>query len=279
LPAWSGLARCLAGVDRPERGEVRVAGAALRLRSPRAAANAGIVMVPEDRKAQGLVLGRSIAENFALGQRRGADLLGFALPGRLKRQVQSWMVRSDIRPRDPGKAVRQLSGGNQQKVLLSKWLARDPRVFIADEPTRGVDVGAKAAIHQMLADAAASGIGVVLISSELEELMGLSHRIVVFRKGRVVAEFPDPARSGGEGASPGGEGRPATGPGSGLGLEGVDREEVIAAAFGNTAEAATGERVAGERVHAVPAAGEAAAGEAAVGARVAAEPTGGGMAL
>jgi ABC-type sugar transport system ATPase subunit len=209
----SELARCLIGADRMERGVVHVPGKHTdRLRNPRAASDAGVVMVPEDRKGQGLVLGRSVAENFALSSRRGASTLGFALPRRLKDAAREWVVRSDIRPPDPGRIVRQLSGGNQQKVLLSKWLACSPRLFIADEPTRGVDVGAKVAIHQMIADAAASGIGVLLISSELEELMGLAHRIVVFRKGEVVAEF--------DGDSP-------------------EREPIIAAAFGTAPERAS----------------------------------------
>ncbi len=209
----SEFARCLIGADRPDRGSVRIAGStARRLRSPRAASEAGVVMVPEDRKGQGLVLERSVAENLALSSRKGAARLGFALPGWVKDDARRWVERSDIRPRDPGRVVRQLSGGNQQKVLLSKWLACEPRVLIADEPTRGVDVGAKAAIHQMLAEAAASGIGVLLISSELEELIGLAHRIVVFRKGELVAEFDGDT---------------------------TEREPIIAAAFGAAPERAS----------------------------------------
>ena len=188
----SEFARCLIGADRRDRGAVRVGGKpAYRLRSPRAASAAGMVMVPEDRKGQGLVLDRSVAENFALTDRKGPGRFGFALPRWVNNAAREWVVRSDIRPPDPSQMVRLLSGGNQQKVLLSKWLSCNPWVLIADEPTRGVDVGAKAAIHRMIADAAASGIGVLLISSELEELIGLAHRVLVFRKGRVVAEFAE----------------------------------------------------------------------------------------
>ncbi len=209
----SELARCLVGADRLDRGVLRVAGAGARgFRSPRAAGAAGVVMVPEDRKQQGLVLGRSVAENLALSTRKGPFRWGFATKRRMRQDAAEWVERSDVRPRDPGRLVRHLSGGNQQKVLLSKWLACGPRVLIADEPTRGVDVGAKAAIHRMIADAASAGIGVVLISSELEELMGMSHRIVVFRKGEVVAEF-----DGGT----------------------ADRERIIAAAFGARPERAS----------------------------------------
>jgi ribose transport system ATP-binding protein len=209
----SEFARCLAGADRPDRGTVRVLGSPpRRFTSPGAAARAGVVMVPEDRKSQGLVLERSVAENVGLGSALGRGRFGFMGPRALQERARPWLERADVRPPDPRRLVSQLSGGNQQKVLLSKWLAHGPKVFIADEPTRGVDVAAKAAIHQMIADTAASGIGVVLISSELEELMGLSHRIVVFRGGRAVAEFDEGS---------------------------AEREQVIAAAFGNAPERAS----------------------------------------
>lgn len=186
----SELARCLIGADRRDAGEVRVGGVTLPHRAgPRAARNAGLVMVPEDRKLQGLVLGRSIAENLDLNQPRSLGRAGFALPKTLADAAREWIERSNVRPPDPKRLVGQLSGGNQQRVLLSKWLACNPKVLIADEPTRGVDVGAKVAIHTMLADNAARGIGILLISSELEELMGLAHRIVVFRQGSVAAEL------------------------------------------------------------------------------------------
>lgn len=185
----SEFARCLVGAAKPDRGTVRIAGGPpVRPRRPRTAIDAGLVMVPEDRKGQGLVLGRSIAENLALGRRQSSGPLGFALPRRLEAAARDWIRRADIRPPSPRALVGELSGGNQQKVLLSKWLACEPRVLIADEPTRGVDVGAKVAIHAMITEAAAAGVGVLLISSELEELLGLAHRILVFRKGEVVDE-------------------------------------------------------------------------------------------
>jgi rhamnose transport system ATP-binding protein len=209
----SEFARCIAGADRFDRGTLRVLGSpAVRFTGPRSAARAGVVMVPEDRKSQGLVLERSVAENIALGGGLREGRCGFALPGSVEERARPWLEKADVRPRDPRLLVRQLSGGNQQKVLLSKWLAHRPRVLIADEPTRGVDVAAKVAIHQMITEAAASGIGVILISSELEEVMGLAHRIVVLRGGQVVAEF---------------DGRSA------------DREQVIAAAFGSAPERAS----------------------------------------
>ncbi len=185
----SEFARCVVGAARPDRGTVRIAGGPpTRPRHPGRAISAGLVMVPEDRKGQGLVLGRSLAENLALVRPDATGGVGFALPRRLEDAARPWIRRADIRPASPAAVVGELSGGNQQKVLLSKWLAREPQILIADEPTRGVDVGAKVAIHAMITEAAASGIGVLLISSELEELLGLAHRILVFRKGMVVDE-------------------------------------------------------------------------------------------
>jgi rhamnose transport system ATP-binding protein len=208
----SEFARCVIGADRVDRGTLRLSGSRVNINRPGMAADRGVVMVPEDRKGQGLVLGRSVAENFAVGGGLKVGRFGFAMPRSVEREALPWLERSDVRPRDPSRLVSQLSGGNQQKVLLSKWLARKPKLLIADEPTRGVDVAAKAAIHQMITAAAASGIGVLLISSELEELTGLAHRIVVFRKGQVVAEFDDAS---------------------------ADREQIIAAAFGSVPERAS----------------------------------------
>ncbi|MGO9582727.1 MAG: sugar ABC transporter ATP-binding protein [Acidimicrobiales bacterium] len=208
----SEFARCLIGAERCDRGSVRIAdGKPLRPRHPRETIGVGLLMVPEDRKGQGLILGRSVAENLALSKLRGVGHWGFALPRWLEKQAQEWVTRSDIRPRNPSVLVQDLSGGNQQKVLLSKWLACDPKVLIADEPTRGVDVGAKVTIHQMIIEAAATGIGVLLISSEIEELIGLAHRILVFRKGTIVGEFEEATAS---------------------------RERIIAAAFGTAPDRA-----------------------------------------
>lgn len=191
----SEFARCLTGAVRADRGTVRIEGSPpLRPRCTRRTIDAGLVMVPEDRKSQGLILGRSIAENLALVRGRAARD-AFALPSRLEAAASEWVRRADIRPASPAVLVGQLSGGNQQKVLLSKWLGCKPKVLIADEPTRGVDVGAKVGIHTLLTEAAASGIGVLLISSDLEELTGLAHRVLVFRKGAIVGEFDgDPAQ-------------------------------------------------------------------------------------
>jgi len=184
------FARCLVGADRCDGGTVAIGGSRqFRPRHPSETMALGLAMVPEDRKGQGLVLGRSVADNLALCRLGDVGRWGISLPRQLEREANVWITRADIRPPRADLAVGTLSGGNQQKVLLSKWLAVKPKVLIADEPTRGVDVGAKQAIHEVLLEAAASGIGILLISSELEELTRLAHRVIVFRKGEVVAEF------------------------------------------------------------------------------------------
>ena len=186
----SEFARCLTGADVCDRGTVQIAGGQpFRPRRPRETIAAGLVMVPEDRKGQGLILKRPVDENLALSRLKEAGRWGFVVPNSLAKQAMQWMARADIRPRDSTLAVGVLSGGNQQKVLLAKWLACSPKILIVDEPTRGVDVGAKQAIHEMIVEVAASGVGVLLISSELEELTGLAHRILVVRKGRITGEF------------------------------------------------------------------------------------------
>lgn len=153
-------------------------------------ARLGVAMVPEDRHGQGLVLRQSIADNMALGSlKKFSRALGIISYKSIADTAASWIRRADIRPSNPRAIVGNLSGGNQQKVLLSKWLDTQPRFLIVDEPTRGVDVGAKAEIHRMIVETAAANVGILLISSELEEIMNLAHRIVVFREGRIAGEF------------------------------------------------------------------------------------------
>jgi ABC-type sugar transport system ATPase subunit len=146
-------------------------------------------MLPESRKEQGLVMMRSVRENATL-----ATLDDFATAGVVSRRRERARTRElagDLAIRTPSldASVSTLSGGNQQKVLFAKWLVRPPRVLIADEPTRGVDVGAKRQIHDLIIDLATRGMGVLLISSELEEVLGLAHRVLVMRRGRVVAQY------------------------------------------------------------------------------------------
>lgn len=181
------LARLLFGADRASSGRITMNGKAVALRSPRAAIANGIAFSSEDRKAEGIIGELSVRDNLvlALQARRG-----FARPlsGRVKDDlVDRYMEALDIRPRDPGALVKNLSGGNQQKVLLARWLITEPQLFILDEPTRGIDVGAKAQIQRLVADLAVDGMGVVFISAELDEVARISDRIAVLRDGQCIA--------------------------------------------------------------------------------------------
>lgn len=164
-------------------------GTEVKIVRPSAALRAGIVLLPESRKEQGLFLQRSIGENITLPRLSEVETLGIVSSLAEKRQATAAMKKLDVRARSSRELVSTLSGGNQQKVLFAKWLFTRPSVLIADEPTRGVDVGAKRSIYELIHSLAAEGLGILMISSELEEIMGLAHRILVMRGGAVVAEF------------------------------------------------------------------------------------------
>ncbi len=157
--------------------------------SPRTAMRAGVAMIPESRKEQGLLLGRSVLENVSLSNLAAVSRAGLVRPGTERRTVREVLTRVDVRGGGQSVRAAALSGGNQQKLLFGRSLLRDPRVLIADEPTRGVDVGAKRAIYELLTSLTASGLGVLLISSDVEEMLGLAHRVLVMRGGRVAAEL------------------------------------------------------------------------------------------
>ena len=181
--------RMLFGADRPTAGVVELDGSALRP-TPRSGMAAGIAMVPESRKEQGLVMTSSVRDNVALASLGGRRWGPFVRRPAERAAVAKASESVDIRAADPGAPVETLSGGNQQKALFAKWLLRSPQVLLIDEPTRGVDVAAKTQIHQLVVDLAASGLAVVCVSSEIEELLGLSHRVLVLRHGRVVGDYP-----------------------------------------------------------------------------------------
>ena len=185
----SEVARAIFGADRVESGEIRVDGRTLKIRSPRDAERAGIAMLPESRKDQGLVMRRSIRENVTMASLHDFSVGGVVDVRRERAVARARTAEVDVRARSIETPVVNLSGGNQQKVLFAKWLVRRPKVLIADEPTRGVDVGAKRQIHELIVRLAAEGMGVLLISSEIEEVLGLAHRTLVLRGGRIVAEF------------------------------------------------------------------------------------------
>ena len=184
------LARAVFGVEPFEVGTVEVDGREARLRSPRGAIRRRIGFATEDRKAEGLIPVRSVRENSWLGLRalgrRVRRALGLGGAGK----VEELSRAVELRARSLEQEVRYLSGGNQQKVVLTKWLALDPRILIFDEPTRGIDVGAKAGIHDLIRRLARDGMAVLMISSELPEVIGMSDRIVVLRNGEVAGELP-----------------------------------------------------------------------------------------
>jgi ABC-type sugar transport system ATPase subunit len=186
----SEVAQAIFGLDKSAEGRIEVAGNPLPLGRVRAAKRLGIGLVPEDRKRQGLVLGMGALENFTLAMLERLSRFGILNKRLARQQAGRYFDRLRVKTPSLSTPVATLSGGNQQKVALAKWLGRDCRVLIVDEPTRGVDVGAKAAIHAILDELAAAGMGVVLISSELPEVINLSTRILVMREGRLVAEVP-----------------------------------------------------------------------------------------
>jgi rhamnose transport system ATP-binding protein len=182
------LARAIFGADRPQAGSVELAGARLG-GGPRQSLRAGVGLIPESRKDDGLLLGRSVVENVTLSSLRRLSRRGMVRRRAERAAAERALDRSAIRVASAAAPVGSLSGGNQQKVLFARSLLCGPRVLLADEPTRGVDVGAKRAIYDLLVSLADEGLGVLLISSELEELLGLAHRVLVMRAGRVVREL------------------------------------------------------------------------------------------
>jgi ABC-type sugar transport system ATPase subunit len=181
------LLRCLFGAENCT-GEIRLGGEAVMIASPRDARRLGLALIPEDRRGQGLVLGRPVGENLALTMLRELAPGGLVGRKRLATYTRDLIARFSIHPSDPSTTAGNLSGGNQQKVAVAKWVATKPRVFLFDEPTRGLDVGTKADIYRLLADLAAEGHGVIVVSSEMPEVIGLSHRILVLCEGHLGGE-------------------------------------------------------------------------------------------
>ncbi len=184
------IVRAIAGADVPERGEVRVDGGAVRTGRVAVAIAAGIAFITEDRKAQGLVLGMTVRENVTL-----AHLAEFVdrdlLIDVARERAATLRMMEELQIKAPGteQLARNLSGGTQQKVVLAKWLLGNARVFLFDEPTRGIDVGAKTEIYRLMLELAARGAAIVMVSSDLPEVLGMSHRVLVVRAGRIAAQF------------------------------------------------------------------------------------------
>jgi ABC-type sugar transport system ATPase subunit len=179
----------LFGSPPPEAGEIRIDGKVVTIDRAATAIAHGIALLPEDRKRQGLVLGLSVSNNLALaalGQNARHGLIDFPAERSL---VGDYIARLRIKTPNAAAKVGNLSGGNQQKVVLAKWLATNPRVLIVDEPTRGVDVGSKAQIYAFLRELAAGGLAIIVVSSDLPEVIAISNRILVMRDGRLVGEL------------------------------------------------------------------------------------------
>ncbi|NKZ08381.1 sugar ABC transporter ATP-binding protein [Actinomadura latina] len=189
----SEVARAIFGVDRWDAGAVEVEGRALPAGSPTAAMSAGLALVPEDRRQQGLVMDMSIERNMGLTQLkalRRATGRGGLISRRVERdRAADWGLRLQLKYSRLSDAVGVLSGGNQQKVVLAKWLATEPAVLIVDEPTRGIDVGTKAEVHRLLSELAARDLAVLMISSDLPEVLGMADRVLVMHEGRLTAEI------------------------------------------------------------------------------------------
>ena len=183
------VAQAIFGIDSLDSGTVAIEGRRFRPRSPRAALRRGLAYLPEDRLNQGLVQPMSIAQNTSMAVLPALTPGGVLRPRRERALARRFMEQLRIRATSIAQVVRSLSGGNQQKVVLSKWLAANPRILILDEPTHGVDVGTKAEVHRTISGLAAQGLTILLISSELLEILGMSDRILVMREGRLVAEL------------------------------------------------------------------------------------------
>jgi ribose transport system ATP-binding protein len=183
------FARTLFGLDRPLAGQVLVGGAQAPISSPGDAIRQGIYLVPEDRKRSGLVLEFPVTENVTLANAPGFSRFGL-MQRRLERsRAEEQRQALDIRCPDVRVEARSLSGGNQQKVVLAKWLSMAPRILIFDEPTRGIDVGAKSEIYRLMRDLSDAGVGILMISSDMEEVIGVSDRVVVMHEGRIAGEL------------------------------------------------------------------------------------------
>jgi ABC-type sugar transport system ATPase subunit len=185
------VARLIFGADRMESGEIRIDGKTVDTTSPRSVIDDGICLLTEDRKSQGLVLHATARENFALPNLRSWSKLSFINKRRESQRFAKHVADLNIRISGPDQRANELSGGNQQKLLVARWLETDTRVIIFDEPTRGIDVGAKYEMYLLINELAAQGKAIVVISSELPEILGISDRILVMREGRVAGEISD----------------------------------------------------------------------------------------
>lgn len=187
--------QCLFGLTNPSRGQIRIDGVKVELTSPARAVASGISYVPEDRQTQGAVLPFGVRENITLASLSRYTAAGVLSPARELAETRRLGERLAVKAANWEQSLGELSGGNQQKVVIGKWLATRPRILILDEPTKGIDIGSKAAVHDFMNELAGEGLAIILISSELPEVMGMSDSILVMREGRIVARFERGAAS------------------------------------------------------------------------------------
>ncbi|HEY4276913.1 MAG TPA: sugar ABC transporter ATP-binding protein [Conexibacter sp.] len=185
----SEVARAIFGIDRADGGHVEMGGRRLPRAKPTAAMRAGIGFVPEDRRQQGLVMDLSIARNATMTQMSELSSGGIIRAARERALASDWATRLQLKYHKLDDHVGTLSGGNQQKVVLAKWLATSPRLLIIDEPTRGIDVGTKSEVHRLISELASRGLAVLMVSSELPEVLGMADRVLVMHEGRLTGEF------------------------------------------------------------------------------------------
>ncbi len=185
----SEVARAIFGIDKADAGHVEMAGKRLPGGRPLAAMRAGLGFVPEDRRQQGLVMDLSIARNVSLTRLRALSRAGLIRSSAENSLAEEWAARLQLKFHRLRDSVGTLSGGNQQKVVLGKWLATGPKVLIVDEPTRGIDVGTKAEVHRLMSELAGQGVAVLMISSELPEVLGMADRVLVMHEGRITGEL------------------------------------------------------------------------------------------
>ncbi|WP_434055972.1 MAG: sugar ABC transporter ATP-binding protein [Roseibium sp.] len=185
----SELMQALFGITKPSKGAIRIDDTVAVIRTPNEAINRGIVYVPEDRGKQGAIKGLPIFQNVSLPSLKSTSRNGFLRLAQEFALTRDYTRRLDLRAAALDQDIGELSGGNQQKVIIAKWLATQPRVIILDEPTKGIDIGSKAAVHEFMAELAAQGLAVIMVSSEIPEILGMSDRVIVMREGRIAAEF------------------------------------------------------------------------------------------
>lgn len=183
------ILRAILGADSIDAGQIEIFGQPVRIKSPQQAIDLGLGLLPEDRKTEGLLLQQTVGFNVTIAQLKQFSPRGMLQLAAERKKVQEYVERLNVRTPGVHSRIRGLSGGNQQKCVFAKWLNADCRILLADEPTRGVDVGAKREIYQLLADLAARGVAIIMVSSELPEILGLSDRILVMREGQVMANL------------------------------------------------------------------------------------------